>query len=95
MDDDEKQMEGGRVSKLSGDYLPVTQVELSRCIVGRQHACPGSCGLRADQSEKAVAAQLLAAAEVAHVRCEIATAKKTNNLRAQDNDMKPEALANW
>lgn len=38
MDDDEKQMEGGRVSKLSGDYLPVTQAELSRCIVGSQHA---------------------------------------------------------
>lgn len=52
MDDDEKQMEGGRVSKLSGDYLPVTQVVLSRCIVGRQHACPGSCGLSADQSGK-------------------------------------------
>lgn len=35
---DEKQMEGVHASpkkKISRDYLPVTQVELSRCIVGR------------------------------------------------------------
>lgn len=35
-ENDEKQMEGVDIFKFfSGDYLPMTQVELSRCIVGR------------------------------------------------------------
>lgn len=33
---DEKQMEGVHASHISRDNLPVTQVALSRCIVGRQ-----------------------------------------------------------
>lgn len=33
---DEKQMEGVHASQISRDNLPVTQVALSRCIVGRQ-----------------------------------------------------------
>lgn len=33
---DEKQMEGVHVSHISRDDLPVTQVALSRCIVGRR-----------------------------------------------------------
>lgn len=81
MDDDEKQMEGGRVSKLSGDYLPVTQVELSRCIVGKAACVPGLLRLESrSKREGCGGAAVSSGGGGTHVRCEIATAKKTNNL---------------
>lgn len=62
-ENDEKQMEGVHAFNFSlRDYLPVTQVELRRCIVGRlSENIPSFLWLEIDQGGLAVAVQLFAA----------------------------------
>lgn len=83
-ENDEKQMEGVHALNFSlRDYLPVTQVELCRCIVGRLYEnIPSFLWLQIDQGGLAVAAQLFAAVGEVFIWCASANVWKSSVRRS-------------